>query len=407
MARRTRPICRLLCQPRMGHRVLTLSHLYPSPAHPGSGPFVRDEVLELAQRNTMAVVAPILWLPPLPTEASQRVRAVPRVSEEDGIRVIRPRLPSIPFGGRFIEHRMWGIRLTPVLRTVSREIGGESVHAHFALPDGFAAAEFARIENMPVVLTVRGDDVLVFGERLYTRRVLKQTLDRTSAVIAVSEELAECATALGARRDRMWVIPGGVPFPARAARNETRESLGLAADTRCVLWVGSLVPVKQPLHAVAAFERFAAATDDLDAVLVVIGDGALAAEVHKAVDRSPVKSNIRLVGYRPREEVWRWQCAADLLINSSRSEGTPIAVIEALGAGTPVVGYPLPGVRSTVVPLDGGTLAKQATPAALASAMVAEIGVERDRSSLARAAQERYGIARVGRAIERVYESVR
>jgi glycosyltransferase involved in cell wall biosynthesis len=320
--------------------------------------------------------------------------------------VFRPRLPSIPLGGRFIEHRMWAIRLLPELRAVGRELECQIVHAHFALPDGHAAAEFAIRAQVPFVLTVRGDDVLVFGERFYTRTVLKRTFKHADAVIAVSEELAERATTLGARSDSTWVIPGGVPYRPAGTRNEIRESLGLARETVCILWVGGLVPVKQPLDAVAAFRLLLAQLQELDAVLVVIGDGALASDLRIAV-RGSLAASVRLLGYRPREEVWRWQCAADVLINTSRSEGTPIAALEAQGAGTPVIGYPLSGLGSVVDSLSGGALAAEATPAALAHAIAVELETPRDRDALACAARERYGIDRVGKEIDRVYESVR
>ena len=43
----------------MARNILTLSHLYPSPAFPGIGTFVQDEVVEFARRNNMTVVAPL------------------------------------------------------------------------------------------------------------------------------------------------------------------------------------------------------------------------------------------------------------------------------------------------------------------------------------------------------------
>jgi glycosyltransferase involved in cell wall biosynthesis len=354
----------------------------------------------------MAVVAPIPWGPPL-TETAGRARAVPRISDEAGIVVVRPRLPSIPIGGRFIEHRLWGLRLLPVLRMVCEEISGEIVHAHFALPDGFAAAEFAVRAHVPFILTVRGDDLLVFGERWYTRTVLKRTLERADAVIAVSDQLAERASALGARSDRTWMIPGGVPYPEPARRSVARAGFGLRQGTLCVLWVGALVPVKQPIDAVATFERFASSRGESDAVLVMIGDGVQAADLRRAVRRSRVGQRVHLLGHRSREEVWRWQCAADVTINTSRSEGTPIAILEALGAGTPAAGYPLPGVAAIIRSLGGGTLAAESTPAALAQAITTELEMKRDRDELARAARERYAMDVVGKEIERVYEAVR
>ena len=115
---------------------------------------------------------------------------------------------------------------------------------------------------------------------------------------------------------------------------------------------------------------------------------------------------MRLLGYQSREDVWSWQCASDLLINSSWSEGTPVAVLEALGAGMPVAAYPLPGVRAALAAVDGGTTALDSTPQALAAAISGELDEPRDRDVLAEAARKQFDIACTCREIEDVYESV-
>lgn len=382
----------------MSRNILTLSHLYPSPALPGMAPFVRDEVVELARRNRMAVVAPVRSVRPLP-EVSTR-------SSDGGIEVVHPRFPGIPIGGRIIEPRLWAFRLRPILQRLYDEIDGDLVHAHFALPDGFAAAHFASRDGIPLVLTVRGSDVFVLGRRRIARRDLRSTLERTQAVIAVSDELAERATELGVPGDRVHVIPGGVPYRPREEQDEARRRLDLDENVSCLLWVGRFVSVKQPFHAVRAFAELMTSSPRLDAVLVMIGDGPLLAGALELARQEGLDDRVRLAGYQEREDVWSWQCAADLQINSSSSEGTPIAILEALGAGTPVVAYPLPGVRAALELVDGGAVAAESTPRALAAAISQELGETRDRDTLAHSARRQFDIARAGHEIEAVYESV-
>jgi teichuronic acid biosynthesis glycosyltransferase TuaC len=382
----------------MPRNILTVSHLYPSPAFPGLGTFVRDEVVELARRNNVIVVAPF--------RGARRVPVVPEEKEEDGVPVVRPRFPGIPIGGRIVEPRLWASRLRPLLHGLYEELDGDLVHAHFALPDGFAAAHFAVRDGVPLVLTVRGSDVFVLGRRRIARRDLRYTLDHTRAVIAVSDELAEHVTRLGVPSGRLHVIPGGVPYRPREDRQEARRRLGVDESAVCILWVGRFVSVKQPLDAIRAFAAFVASSPRRDAMLVLIGEGPLAARVRETVRREGLDGRVRLLGYRSREDVWAWQCASDLLLNSSRSEGTPIAVLEALGAGTRVAAYPLPGVRTALAAVDGGTTALDSTPQALAAAIAAELGEAGDRDALATEARKRFDIARAGRQIEDVYESV-
>jgi teichuronic acid biosynthesis glycosyltransferase TuaC len=389
----------------MSRGILTLSHLYPSSEYPSLGPFVRDEVTELAKRHTVAVVSPLPRRIHVPL-VTTRKEPLPRMwSTEGDVEVVRPRLPAVPLGGLFVESRLWASRLAPLLCDVYRRISGELIHAHFAMPDGFAAARYASRARVPFVLTIRGSDVMVFGSRRSLRGTLKETFDGARAVIAVSDELANRAEQLGAESERIHVIPGGVPFGASIARDEARERLRVAGDVVCVLWIGGLVPVKQPLHAIEAFEHLVRSGMS-EPLLVMIGDGPLRHEVRAFIGNRGLDHRVRLVGGCSRERVWTWQCAADALINSSRSEGTPISVLEALGAGTPVVGYPVGGVGAAVVAVGGGRVTKERTPQALANAVAEELGRNRNRERLARDARARFDIAVTGRALEMIYEAV-
>src|SRR5262249_49872688 len=154
------------------------------------------------------------------------------------------------------------------------------------------------------------------------------------------------AARLGVPSGRIHMITGGVPYRPREDRSEARRRLGVDEEAVCILWVGRLVSVKQPLEAIRAFAALVTASPRPGAVLVLIGEGPLASRVADLVRREGLEDRVRLLGYQSREEVWSWQCASDLLVNSSRSEGTPVAVLEALGAGMPVAAYPLPGVRA-------------------------------------------------------------
>lgn len=317
------------------------------------------------------------------------------------MRVVRPRLPGgIPVGGRFVEPPLWAARLYPVLRREYAASRPDLIHAHCALPDGFAAATFAR-GRIPLVLTVWGSDIFRRRQAV-TRDVLRWTLRQAAAVICVSAELADAVLELGADPGRVQVNPGGVPYRDIIPYDEARAALGVPPGATVVLWVGGLVDVKQPVEAVEAFARWSEGSG----VLIIVGDGPLRRQVADEAARWGVEGSVRMTGYLPRCEVWRWQCAADVLVNSSASEGTPLSVLEALGAGTVVAGYPLPGVRSAVDQVGGGSMAAVASPEALASAIGAAQTRTSSRELLALAARDAFSIERDVRGIEGVYDAV-
>jgi glycosyltransferase involved in cell wall biosynthesis len=385
-----------------GHSVLTLSHLFPSEGSPGVGPFVRDQVAELAKRNRMTVVAPV--------RRPFGLRR-PLANQDEGLRpegeiqVARPRLPSIPVGGLLVESPLWATRLAPLLRTLSRDFEIDLVHAHFGLPDGYAAACFANDVRVPLVVTLLGSDALIFGAKRRLRPLFKRTFDQAGAIIAVSAEVGHRAKELGAPQGRIKVIPYGVPFRPSLSRVEARANLGLEDGVTCVLWVGRLAPVKQPGDAILAFKQFVQLGHERS-VLVMLGDGPLRGRMTALVREVGLDRSIRLMGYVPDDQVWLWQSAADISLISSRSEGTPLTLLESLGAGTPAAVYRVGGVPDALGLVSGGVVAGDQTPEELARAMDDVLARPLDRMRLAERARESFDISVTAAAIERLYASL-
>jgi glycosyltransferase involved in cell wall biosynthesis len=115
-------------------------------------------------------------------------------------------------------------------------------------------------------------------------------------------------------------------------------------DRFTVISVGRLERVKDPEVVVDAF-RAAAADEDR---LVVIGTGALAPAVVEHAERVGLNGNVTFTGLIRREDVFRRCGEADVFISTSRGEGLPVAVIEAMAAGCAAVLSDIPPHRELV-----------------------------------------------------------
>lgn len=120
------------------------------------------------------------------------------------------------------------------------------------------------------------------------------------------------------------------------AGNATRDD-----DRFTVVSVGRLEPVKDPGCVVDGFHEGA----DGSSRLRLIGRGSLEGSVRAHVERLGLSDRVQLTGLIPRDEVFRACAGADLYVSSSHGEGLPVAVVEAMASGTPVVLSDIPPHR--------------------------------------------------------------
>lgn len=170
-----------------------------------------------------------------------------------------------------------------------------------------------------------------------------------------------------AATDRFAVVPLGLDLaPFRAAdalRGRLRAELGAAEGTRLVGLVGRMVPIKDHL----SFLRGLALLGDPRVHGVLVGSGEMEAAVRAEIARLGLHARVHLLGWR--RDLPAIYADLDLLALTSRNEGTPVAVIEALCAGVPVVATAVGGVPDVLRGGRRGRLVPPGDPAALAAAL--------------------------------------
>jgi glycosyltransferase involved in cell wall biosynthesis len=130
-------------------------------------------------------------------------------------------------------------------------------------------------------------------------------------------------------------------FGRCGADEGVRARLGIGAHTPLLIDVARLAEGKGQedlLHVVAALLR-----EFDETVLLLVGDGPNRSAITSAVEREGLTDHVRLLG--PRTDVPSLLAAADVFVFPSASEGLPIALLEAMAAGLPVVAYELPSLR--------------------------------------------------------------
>lgn len=246
------------------------------------------------------------------------------------------------------------------IRNLVRETGAELVHTHGYRSDVIGGSA-ARAAGVPVASTAHG---FIGGSRRgrLNEWVQQLALRRADAVIAVSRPLVTRLEGAGVRKSRLHLIPNAwfERSPAMS-REDARKALSLAPPVFAIGWVGRLGREKGPDVFLDAMETLG----DLPIEVSVIGEGREGAELRR---RTAAWSGPPVRWHGTLPEASRYFRAFDLYVLSSRTEGTPISLLEAVAAGVPAVATAVGGVPD-VTGLDGALLVAPEDPAGLGAAI--------------------------------------
>jgi len=193
------------------------------------------------------------------------------------------------------------------------------------------------------------------------------------------------------------------PLLRTTSQSAARASLGVKSDDVVLGYVGRFVPIKDLPTLVDAFAH--AARECPEARLVLAGDGPLRSEIEMRVRELGIDSRVSFVGWS--EDLAVLYNAFDICVLSSLNEGTPVAAIEAMATGKPVVATAVGGVPDVVEHGRSGLLAPPSEPRALGAAMVSLVrDADRRRqlgATAAEDARQRFSRERLAEDIERLY----
>lgn len=283
-----------------------------------------------------------------------------------------------------------------------RELQPDIVHTHGYRPD-IIDAGVARGLRVPTVTTVHGFTGGGFRNRCYEWAQQRSFRD-FDAVVAVSAPLEARLAASGIHRRRLHVVPNAYDADPVESRAAARRSLGIPADAYIAGWVGRLTREKGADVFVEAVAN-SGAPAGLHAA--IIGDGSERASLEAAARAQGCASRISWHGVI--RNAARLYPAFDVFVLSSRTEGTPIALFEAMAAGVPIVATRVGGVPDVVTEAEA-LLVPSDDPAALAAAIRAvhddPSGAARRARAAAAVLRERFGTASWLAHYDRIYNGL-
>ncbi len=263
---------------------------------------------------------------------------------------------------------------------LGRRLRPSVVHTHGYRPD-IVDAGAARRLRIPTVTTVHGFTGGGWKNRLY-ERLQRRAYRRFDAVVVVSRPLVE-------RLIQDGVPPHRVHFVQNAWQESTppldrpaaRRALGLRENGFLIGWVGRLSGEKGPDVLLDALVHLT----DLPISLSVLGNGSEQRSLAARAQRLGLERQVRWHGIVP--DAGRYFAAFDVFVLSSRTEGTPIVLFEAMAADVPIVATRVGGVPDVVSAAEAALVTPD-DPLALAVAIrttYCDSAAGRERAQRARA----------------------
>jgi glycosyltransferase involved in cell wall biosynthesis len=335
-----------------------------------------------AEGNRVSVVAFL--------EADREEPEILALLRRDGVDVIPIALPPRAY-----------VRQVRALRSLCRRIRADVVHSHgyvsdvlLSLPGSSATA--------PRVSTVHGFTGGSRKNRLY-EWMQQRAFRRFDAVVAVSAKLGKELVGGGIPAERVHVIPNAyAPATDNLSKEAARSALGIPPEHFSIGWVGRVSREKGLDVLLEALPLLSG----LKWHLTVLGDGSERSALEQRAAALAIDDRIQWRGVVAG--AGRFLPAFDVLVMSSRTEGTPIVLFEAMATSVPIVASAVGGIPD-VVSVREAILVPPEDAGALAVAIRSIHDEATTASTRAERARERLGAFTVAPFVARyddVYASV-
>lgn len=278
--------------------------------------------------------------------------------------------------------------MTRLLRAEKVEV----VHSHeFTM--AFYGGIAARRLDLPHVITMHGGRR--YGTAWRRRAALRWAVRSSRRLVAVSEATrSELAMTLGMPEEEISVIRNGVPArPGEPAA--VRKELALAEGESLILAVGNLYPVKGHAVLLRALARVARESPTLKWRVAIAGRGEEEQRLRSLAGREGIEDRLQLLGFRT--DIPDLLAAADVFAMPSLQEGLPLALIEAMFAGKPIVASAVGGIPEVLTGGWDARLLPAGDTGALAGALSALLTAPGERNLLGERAR---AVAKAGLGLE-------
>jgi teichuronic acid biosynthesis glycosyltransferase TuaC len=349
-------------------KLLFISNLFPDRQEPNRGLVNARLLRHMAGGGEIRVIAPRPSLKGWLREDAGR-QCLPTDEE---FQPLYPLVPYIPKWRGRINDQLFGCRLRKWVNKVRQDFPFEAILCSWLYPDAVAMSRLAKELDLPLVAIAQGSDIHQYLKLPARAESILATVSQCAQTITRSQELARLLIAAKVPEHKVQVVYNGVETAVfhPGNRTEARGRLGLPATAKIVLYVGNLLPVKNPRLALDSFHRLVGSFAPCENVrLVLVGTGFLEPSLRQQAEQLGIANSLVWAGSQPPAQVADYLRAADVLCVPSENEGLPNVLLEALASGIPTVATRVGGIPEVLNRPELGRLVTAGDSEAMAKAL--------------------------------------
>ncbi len=321
-------------------KILAISYLFPNAEKPNHGIFVYNRLNAMAKYADVTVINPIPWSPLHSfIDKFKHLRNIPTKTQRGNLTIYHPRFLSIPGYAKGVEIPTYRSAVKKVINKIGFDF--DLIDLHWTFPDLPTGDYLSNRYGVPYRVTLRGMEAFHIQDGDVRQGAVAQYLNKVGSIISLSTEMANQAISMGVSPKKVTVIRNGVDTDKFFYKpiEESRALLNLPKEHKIVLGVGSLIHRK-------GFDVVIKAMAEIESKerlfhFYILGsegpEGDYRSELKKVVREKELENFVHFVGAVPNETLVDWYNAADVFCLSSRGEGSPNVLTEALACGCPAV----------------------------------------------------------------------
>lgn len=301
------------------------------------------------------------------------------------------------------------IRLYRNIYRIVRENSFDLIHSNGTLSD-ILTIPIATVTRIPIISTCHG--LISTTRKLsFYNFINRQVLRLSSTVIAVSDSIKADLERSGIKEANIKVIPNSLGEEdnsdfKQSSRSALRKEQGIEDDEFVIGYVGRVSFEKGLEHLIRAVPMMLERCPNV--TVMIIGEGPDRKRLEEIARQLPTEERIRFVGFQ--NDVKTWLATSDLFVLPSLTEGTPMALLEAMSQGLPVIASKVGGVPDIIKSGANGLLVHPGNAHEIADAICMLYKDENLRIKLGREArvtvQIQYGVKQWIKTIENEYQRV-